>query len=84
MKIDQWTQFLSKVAGDRAAEAVLRSGDPAAIIELAKAKGFEFTKEDLADLHAGDKAGSLSDEALDEAAGGFTFVSNAGHEMWSH
>ena len=70
MKIDQWTQFVSSVAGDSAAVAILRGGDPTAIIELAKTKGFEFTKEDLADLSAGDKSGSLSDEALDQAAGG--------------
>jgi predicted ribosomally synthesized peptide with nif11-like leader len=74
MKIDQWTQFISSVAGDSAAEAIVRGGDPTAIIELAKSKGFEFTKEDLADLSAGDKSGSLSDEALDEAAGGLVAV----------
>jgi predicted ribosomally synthesized peptide with nif11-like leader len=78
MKIDQWTQFVSSVAGDSAAEAILRSGaeaflrggDPAPIIELARSKGFEFTTDDLADLRAGDASGGLSDEALDKVAGG--------------
>jgi predicted ribosomally synthesized peptide with nif11-like leader len=70
MKIDQWTQFVSSVAGDNAAEAMLRSGDPTQIIELAKSKGFEFTTEDLADLRAVDASGSLSDEVLDNVAGG--------------
>jgi predicted ribosomally synthesized peptide with nif11-like leader len=74
MKIDQWTQFVSSVAGDSADLATLRSGDPTAIIELAKVKGFEFTKEDLADLSAGDKSGSLSDDALDSAVGGGSSV----------
>lgn len=70
MKIDQWTKFVSSVAGDSGAEAFLRGGDPTQIIELAKSKGFEFTTEDLADLRAGDASGSLSDEALDKVAGG--------------
>jgi predicted ribosomally synthesized peptide with nif11-like leader len=81
MKIDQWTQFVSSVAGDSAAEAILRSGaeaflrggDPAPIIELARSKGFEFTTDDLADLRAGDASGSLSDEALDNVAGGLVY-----------
>jgi predicted ribosomally synthesized peptide with nif11-like leader len=71
MKIDQWTQFVSSIAGDSAAEAILRGGDPAAIIDLAKLKGFEFTHEDLADLRAGDVSGSLGDEALDKVTGAF-------------
>ena len=84
MKIDQWTKFVSSVAGDSAAEAILRSGaegflrggDPTQIIELAKSKGFEFTTEDLADLRAGDASGGLSDEALDKVAGGLLQTSN--------
>jgi hypothetical protein len=35
-----------------------------------KSKAFEFTKEDLADLRAGEKSGSRSDEALDAGSGG--------------
>jgi predicted ribosomally synthesized peptide with nif11-like leader len=84
MKIDQWTKFVSSVAGDSAAEAILRSGaegflrggDPTQIIELAKSKGFEFTTEDLADLRAGDASGGLSDEALDKVAGGNVQTAN--------
>jgi len=69
MKIDQWTRFVSSVGDDGASLAILRSGDTQQIIALAKSKGFDFTEEDIADLSAGDRSGSLSDDALDAVSG---------------
>jgi predicted ribosomally synthesized peptide with nif11-like leader len=71
MKIDQWTNFVSSVGDDRAALAIVRSGDAQQIIALAKSKGFDFTEEDIADLTAGHQSGSLSDEALDAVSGAY-------------
>ncbi|WP_027576015.1 Nif11-like leader peptide family RiPP precursor [Bradyrhizobium sp. WSM1743] len=71
MKIDQWTNFVSSVGDDSASLTILRSGDTQRIIALAKSKGFDFTEEDIADLSAGDRSGSLSDEALDAASGAY-------------
>jgi hypothetical protein len=69
MKIDQWTKFLMNVAGDASAEAVIRGGDTRQIIDLAKAKGFEFTELDIEDVRGGDVSGGLTDETLEEITG---------------
>jgi predicted ribosomally synthesized peptide with nif11-like leader len=71
MKIDRWTNFVSSVGDDSAALTILRSGDAQQIIALAKSKGFDFTEEDIEDLSAGHRSGSLSDEALDAVSGAY-------------
>ena len=67
---DKMKAFLEAAAQDPAlAEALEKAETPDAVIALAKEKGFEITAEDLASIP---ESGELSDELLDEVAGGIT------------
>ena len=77
--------FLGKIAEDESlqselAKAMEADDDRAAVTELAKSKGYEFTSEELwaeiqarqAELEQRQAAGELSDEELEAVAGGGT------------
>ena len=78
-------EFLGKVAEDQAlqgelAQALEAEDDRQAVTELAKSKGYEFTPEELwaeiqrrqVEFEKLKQAGELSDEELEEVAGGGT------------
>lgn len=77
--------FLTQVSEDQTlqgelAQALEAENDRQAVTELAKSKGYEFTSEELwaeiqqrqADFEQRRQAGELSDEELEEVAGGGT------------
>jgi predicted ribosomally synthesized peptide with nif11-like leader len=85
MSITAVQEFLSKVAEDQAlqselAQALEADNDRQAVTDLANAKGYEFTAEELwaetqrrqAEFEQRRQVGELSDEDLEEVAGGAT------------
>jgi predicted ribosomally synthesized peptide with nif11-like leader len=85
MTIAAVQEFLSKVAEDQALQSELAQvleaeNDRQAVTDLASSKGYEFTPEELwaeiqrrqAEFERRKQAGELSDEDLEEVAGGAT------------
>ena len=68
MQIDQWTAFVTSIAGDPEAKDILTSGEPAKIAALAKSKGFSFTEKDIEDVKL--QASELNESVLDCISGG--------------
>ncbi len=66
---EQLKSFMETMAQDQSlAEALNAAETPEAVIALAKEKGFDLTEQDLAMAMA--PTGELSDDALDDVAGG--------------
>lgn len=66
---EQMKSFMEAIAQDQAlAEALNAAETPEAVIALAKEKGITLTEQDLALVQA--PAGELSDDDLDDVAGG--------------
>ncbi len=66
---DKMKSFVEAMAQDQAlAEALNAAETPEAVIALAKEKGFDLTERDLAMAEV--PTGELSDDALDDVAGG--------------
>ena len=83
MAITAVQEFLGKVGQDEAlqaelAQALEAENDREAVTQLAKAKGYDFSPEELwtevqkRQAQAQAQAGELSDEDLEEVAGGAT------------
>ena len=85
MTATQVTEFLEKVSGDEAlqqelAGALAAEDDRQAVTNLAQAKGYEFTPEELwaevqkrhAEVQKQQDSDELSDEDLEAVAGGAT------------
>jgi predicted ribosomally synthesized peptide with nif11-like leader len=68
VQTDQWTAFVTSIAGDPAAENILTSGEPAKIAALANSKGFSFTEQDIEDVVI--EARELNESVLDSISGG--------------
>ena len=65
-------RFLEEVAKDEAlAEALDNAETPEAVAALAAEKGFTLTEEDL---RPDEPQGELEDEALDDVAGGMSWI----------
>ena len=72
MSVQNVTAFAKKLDGNEALQnqvKALTPGDSAGLLKLASEQGFEFTTQELRTVLT--QAGELSDEQLDQVAGGF-------------
>ena len=72
MSEEQLKAFLEKVKADTSLKEKLKAASPEAVIEIAKEAGFLITAEDMQSATI-----ELSDEELEEAAGGRQCANNS-------
>ena len=71
MSEEQLNAFLEKVKGDTTLQEKLNgAADADAVVEIAKEAGFAITAEDIQSMQS--PTAELSDEELEEAAGGLS------------
>ena len=74
MSQEQLKAFLEKVKGDTSLQEKLKAAaSPEAVIEIAKEAGFSITAEDIQSMQSA--TAELSDEELEGAAGGYSYIS---------
>jgi predicted ribosomally synthesized peptide with nif11-like leader len=76
MAKDNVSKFFAEVYENKALQGALNgalvAASPQTVVEIAKKKGFDFTKEELGDVLKKGKGGELSDKDMEAVAGGAT------------
>lgn len=82
MSVDSAKAFLAKLASDEEMRnSLMSASDDASRQAIAKAGGFEFTKDEFKEVTGIDPNVELSAQDLDQVAGGMSEIGSVGTEV---